>query len=216
MTNKALIALGFLNLTRCACSLSFSPCPESCVGLCSAEGYNHPKDLVSSYFHINLPLDSMSFQTTRECDEWPNECIISVVGVQTFAWRTVLCCTAGTLSSISCRVWAKCPPDFSVQSWKALWFHQWWNPGQDLRVLIMSVINIFHFQVALVCLPLRDVSAESQAGLSSFVSLTFFFPRGKGSKSLTTLLLLCGFVRVRALSVQSDFLRKTSSSPMPK
>lgn len=129
----------------------------------------------SPYFHINLPLDSMSFQTTRECDEWPNECIISVVGVQTFAWRTVLCCTAGTLSSISCRVWAKCPPDFSVQSWKALWFHQWWNPGQDLRVLIMSVINIFHFQVALVCLPLRDVSAESQAGLSSFVSLTFFY-----------------------------------------
>lgn len=35
----------------------------------------------------------------------------------------------------------------------------------------MSVINIFHFQVALVCLPLRDVSAESQAGLSSLVSL---------------------------------------------
>lgn len=62
---------------------------------------------------------------------------------------------------------------FSVQSWKALGFRQWWKPGQDLRVLIMSVINIFHFQVALVCLPLHDVSAESQDGLSTLVSLIF-------------------------------------------
>lgn len=38
----------------------------------------------------------------------------------------------------------------------------------------MSVINIFHFQVALVCLPLCDVSAESQAGLSSLISLIFY------------------------------------------
>uniref|UniRef100_A0A8C0ASU5 Homeobox A1 n=1 Tax=Buteo japonicus TaxID=224669 RepID=A0A8C0ASU5_9AVES len=52
---------------------------------CSSPWYNHPKDLTSSYFHINLPLDSMSFQPTRECDEWPNECIITVVGVWTIA-----------------------------------------------------------------------------------------------------------------------------------
>ena len=38
----------------------------------------------------------------------------------------------------------------------------------------MSIINIFDFQVALVCLPPRDVSAESQAGLSSLVSLIFY------------------------------------------
>lgn len=116
VTNKASIALGFVNLTRCACP----PPPPSCAGLYSTEGYNHPKNLTSSYFHINLPLDSMSFQPTRECDEWPNECIITVVGVWTIAWRTVLCCTAGTLSSISCRVWAKCPPDF-LYNHERLW-----------------------------------------------------------------------------------------------
>lgn len=37
----------------------------------------------------------------------------------------------------------------------------------------MSVINIFLFQVALVCLTLCDVSTESQAGLSTLVSLIF-------------------------------------------
>lgn len=80
---------------------------------------------------------------------------------------------------------------FSVQSWKALGFRWWWEPGQDLRVLIMSIINIFHFQVALVCLPLRDVSAESRAGLGSLVSLIFYcFPTGKGRKSCPVLLLM--------------------------
>lgn len=101
---------------------------------------------------------------------------------------------------------------FSVQSWKALGFRWWWEPGQDLRVLIMSIINIFHFQVALVCLPLRDVSAESRAGLGSLVSLIFYcFPRGKGRNSRPVLLLM-RFIffspRVRALSVQLWFIKQ--------
>lgn len=79
VTSKASIALGFVTLTRCACP----PRPKA------VPGYTRPKGTPvrerPHLFPFSDYLDSMSFQPSRECDEWPNECIISVVGVWTVA-----------------------------------------------------------------------------------------------------------------------------------
>lgn len=78
VTSKASIALGFVTLTRCACP------PALKVSRVIPARRVHPSER-PHLFPFSDYLDSMSFQPSRECDEWPNECIISVVGVWTVA-----------------------------------------------------------------------------------------------------------------------------------